>query len=178
MHLKLLAATHAATLIEAGKIKNSDHWTPPSAAQEDHFIAQHGLAEFGRWHLGLDSEAGEESKARYGFPFTSDFEKVDYAGLRACITRAAQAGYAEIEARARSLYEEAGKKLGKGKSEDRMPKPERNPNAETSKGRARQSPALRCLYPRTLCATCRNQPARRGLARPTLRAPFCLWRDY
>jgi phage head maturation protease len=129
MHLNHLASSHAASLIGHGKIKNTDHWSAPSAEQENHYLAHHSLAEFGLWHLGVDPEAGEQSKGRYGFPFTSDFETVDYAGLRACITRAAQAGYADIEHRARELYEAAARKLGKSSSASSSSSP-RNPKSE------------------------------------------------
>ncbi len=113
--LNASGAAHAGSLIREGKIKESENWAPPSAERENSFIQEHGMGEFGKWHLGVDLEADAQSKGRYGFIFTSDFKEVDYAGLRACVARAAQAGYGDIEERARSLYEEAGRKLGKGK---------------------------------------------------------------
>jgi ATP-dependent protease ClpP protease subunit len=104
---------HAGSLVSAGKIKDSDSWSPPSADQENSYLKSHSNAEFGSWHLGVDAEEDKENKGRWSFIFTSDFNKVDYSGLRACITRAAQAGYSDIESRARALYEKAKKKLGK-----------------------------------------------------------------
>jgi hypothetical protein len=52
-------------------------WTDhrPARNAEDKFIAAHGLAEFGRWHLGEDDEAAEGSKRRYKFP-CGDFMNV------------------------------------------------------------------------------------------------------
>jgi hypothetical protein len=109
----LNSSAHAASLIAAGRITDSASWTAPSSTAEDACIKSDGMAGFGRWHLGTDAGMGPEMKGRYSFPFTSDFKTVNYAGLRACITRAAQAGYSDIEKRARELYDAAGKKLGK-----------------------------------------------------------------
>src|SRR3974390_2125815 len=106
-------ASHASGLISAGKVKDSESWSAPSTSEENGYIEKHGNAEYGTWHLGVDSDEKEDSKGRFSFPFTSDFSEVDLSGLRACITRAAQAGYSDIESKARSLYAAAKKKLGK-----------------------------------------------------------------
>src|SRR5438876_2505827 len=112
---------HAGSLVGSGKIKDSDSWSPPSADQENTYLKSHSNADFGKWHLGVDADEDKDNKGRWSFIFTSDFEKVDFSGLRACITRAAQAGYSDIENRARTLYEKAKKKLGKDdeKKQDR-----------------------------------------------------------
>jgi hypothetical protein len=46
-------------------------WTDhrPARHAEKQFIARHGLAEFGKWHLGEDDEEAEGSKRRYRFPY-------------------------------------------------------------------------------------------------------------
>ena len=113
-------ASHAASLIRAGTVKDAGSWEAPSAEKENAYIEKHGLSEYGKWHLGVDAEAADDAKGRYSFPFSSDFEEVNYAGLRACITRAAQAGYSDIEKRARTLYAQAAKKLGKKEEDDCM----------------------------------------------------------
>src|SRR6266851_376295 len=77
--LNSAGAEHAAGLIGEGKIKESESWAPPSAERENSFIQEHGMGEFGKWHLGVDLEADAQSKGRYGFIFTSDFKEVDYA---------------------------------------------------------------------------------------------------
>ena len=59
-----------------GKIKNGtvvrdqrDDWSEhqPSAGQENEFIEAHGWDEYANWHLGVDDEASEHTKARYKF---------------------------------------------------------------------------------------------------------------
>jgi ATP-dependent protease ClpP protease subunit len=104
---------HASSLVSSGKIKDSSSWSAPSASEENSYIEKHGISEFGKWYLGIDPEQDSDNKGHYSFPFTSDFEKVDLSGLKACITRAAQSGYTDIESKAKSLYEKAKKKLGK-----------------------------------------------------------------
>lgn len=122
---------HASSLIASGKIKDSQSWSAPSTSEENSYIEKHGSAEFGKWHLGVDSDEKEDNKGRWSFPFTSDFEEVDLSGLRACITRAAQSGYSDIETKARSLYAKAKKKLGKGddKEDAFLPKPKASASA-------------------------------------------------
>lgn len=107
-------ASHAASLVSSGKIKDSASWNPPSADSENAYVQANGLAAFGRWHLGVDPDAAEDTKGRFAFIFTSDWQKVDLSGLRACVTRAAQSGHTEVESRARSLLQAANEKLGKG----------------------------------------------------------------
>jgi arylsulfatase A-like enzyme len=63
---------------------------PPDTIQE------HGWAEFGKWHLGVDDEAGDETKARYTFPY-GDFEKVHRCGLLAAESRSGQYEHFDIE---------------------------------------------------------------------------------
>jgi hypothetical protein len=103
----------AGSLVSSNKIHDSGSWSAPSSEQENAFIKAHNISEYGSWHLGVDSEASDDTKGKYSFPFSSDFKTVDFHGLRACETRAAQNGHDSIAARAKSLYEEAKKKLGK-----------------------------------------------------------------
>ena len=113
MKLNTTARGNANSLISSGKIKDSSSWNPPSTEAENTFIKNNGIAKFGRWHLGVSPEADPKTKAYWHFIYTSDFKTVDYSGLRAVITRAAQAGYTEIENTARNLYERAKTKLKK-----------------------------------------------------------------
>src|SRR3977135_252978 len=50
-------------------------WTDhrPTRSAENRFIAEHGRAAFGKWHLGEDDEEAEDSKRRYKFPY-GDFQ--------------------------------------------------------------------------------------------------------
>ena len=73
----------------------------PGAKEENDFIRQHGLAEYGQWYLAID-ESKRDSKARYKFPF-GDFRNVHRCALLAVIGRARQHGYLQIEDAAREL---------------------------------------------------------------------------
>jgi len=112
MKLNTSGRSQANSLISSGKIKKSSSWNPPSTDMENTYIKNNGIAKFGRWHLGIAPEADPKTKAYWHFIFTSDFTNVDYSGLRACITRAAQAGHTDIENTARNLYDRAKTKLG------------------------------------------------------------------
>jgi hypothetical protein len=94
-------------LIRQGRIvlDDRDDWSEhqPSAAQENRFIADHGYAEYGKWHLGIDDEAGEDTKGRYKFPY-GDFEKVHRCGVLAAESRAGQRKYQDIETAAAHLH--------------------------------------------------------------------------
>jgi hypothetical protein len=98
---------HARTLIGDGKVvaDERDAWSEhqPSAGQENAFIREHGLAEYGRWHLGMDDEASEETKGRYRFPY-GDFEEVHRCGVLAAESRAGQYKYQDIESAAAHLH--------------------------------------------------------------------------
>ena len=95
------------------KIKNGnvvrdqrDDWSEhqPSARQENDFIDAHGWDEYADWHLGVDDEASEHTKARYKFPY-GDFERVHRCGLIAAEVRAARQKYLDIEDAAIRLRE-------------------------------------------------------------------------
>jgi arylsulfatase A-like enzyme len=71
---------------------------PPGSNGRRHrdTIQEHGWAEFGKWHLGVNDEAGDETKARYTFPY-GDFEKVHRCGLLAAESRSGQYEHFDIE---------------------------------------------------------------------------------
>ena len=98
--------THANGLIAKGKVKNPDSWNPPTAAAEDAYLKKHTMADFGAWHLGVDSGADSKTKGHYGYIFTSDFETVDRKGLAAIRQRAGQQGQTAI-------FDAAGKMIEK-----------------------------------------------------------------
>ena len=97
----------------AKKLVNEDHvvfderdaWSKhqPSAQQENQFIHQHGLAEYARWHLGIDDEEEEESKGRFKFPY-GDFENIHRCAVLAAESRAGQYKYHDIENAAAHLH--------------------------------------------------------------------------
>jgi hypothetical protein len=80
-------------------------WTDhkPARHAEKQFIAQHGLAEFGKWHLGEDDEEAEGSKRRYRFPY-GDFSNVHRCAVLAAESRAGQDQHADIELAAAHLH--------------------------------------------------------------------------
>jgi hypothetical protein len=86
-------------------LDDRDGWSQhrPSAKAQNEFIEQHGYAEYGRWHLGIDDEARPETKARYKFPY-GDFQDVHRCGVLAAESRAGQRKYFDIESAAAHLH--------------------------------------------------------------------------
>jgi hypothetical protein len=102
MSLKLhrSAYDYAQKLIENRRcvLDERSDWTDhkPARSTENKFIEAHGLAEFGRWHLGEDDEEAEGSKRRYRFPF-GDFKSVHRCAVLAAKSRAGQYEHTDIE---------------------------------------------------------------------------------
>jgi hypothetical protein len=94
------AYAHARNLIAAGRyiIDDRDAWSEhqPSARQENEYIERHGIAEYAKWHLGIEDEKDEHRKGRYKFPY-GDFHNVHRCGLLAAESRAGQRKYYDIE---------------------------------------------------------------------------------
>ena len=69
------AFAFAQDLIKNGQVVRDqrDDWSEhqPSTRQENEFIEAHGWDEFSNWHLGIDDEASEDTKARYKFPMAT-----------------------------------------------------------------------------------------------------------
>jgi hypothetical protein len=109
MAVKLSSTSYeyAQELIKEGRvvIDERDDWSEhqPSAAEENRFIEEHGWSQYGKWHLGIDDEAPEETTAHYKFPY-GDFENVHRCGVLAAESRAGQRKYADIEAAAAHLH--------------------------------------------------------------------------
>jgi hypothetical protein len=101
----------ARELIDAGKFDDTTEWSDaaPSTAEENDFIEKHGYRAFGLWHLALDPEASEDTKAHYKFPY-GDFRKVYRTGLIAAKQRAAQNGHDAIEKAADDLLQRLDEK--------------------------------------------------------------------
>jgi hypothetical protein len=100
------AVRNAERLIRDGKVDSSTEWSDgqPSTDAENEFIDEHGYEAFGEWHLAIDTDAGQETKSRYAFPF-GDFSKVHRDGLNSAKQRAAQYDHDEIERAADDLLE-------------------------------------------------------------------------
>lgn len=107
MKLNKTAYEHARNLIESGRVvlDARDDWSEhqPSAGNENRFIAQHGIREYARWHLGIDEAHSADSKARYRFPY-GDFESIHRCAVLAAESRAGQYKYLDIERAAAHLH--------------------------------------------------------------------------
>ena len=87
--------------IADGKGAWSEH--RPSAEQENEFIQQHGLSEFGKWYLGLNDEKPADTKGHYEFPY-GDFKEVHRCGVLTAESRAGQYKHLDIENAAAHLH--------------------------------------------------------------------------
>ena len=88
------AVQHARTLIDGGHVDAETEWSDaaPSTDDENALIDQEGYEGFGRWHLGIEKGASEDTKGRYAFPF-GDFRSVNRAALIHAKQRASQNGH-------------------------------------------------------------------------------------
>jgi hypothetical protein len=90
----------AQDLVKNGKVvlDDRDEWSEhqPSTRQENEFIEAHGWDEYANWHLGIDDEASEHTKARYKFPY-GDFAKVHRCGVLSAEVRAGRQKYRDIQ---------------------------------------------------------------------------------
>ncbi len=98
---------HAKQLIREGEFvaDERDMWSEhqPSPGEENRYIREHGIAEYGRWYLGLDDAEDVHSKARYKFPY-GDFRRVHRCGVLSAEVRAGQYKYHDIEDAAAHLH--------------------------------------------------------------------------
>jgi hypothetical protein len=63
------------------------------------------MGAFARWHLAYDTEASEETKSRYKFPF-GDFRKLHRSALVAAKQRAGSEDYNDVQSAADGLLAE------------------------------------------------------------------------
>jgi len=112
------AAEFAHKLIGQGKVSRSKVWDGPSATTENAYLNTNGWEEFGKWYLGRNNDAPEETKARYTFPFTDDFKTVSVNGLRAIRQRAGQQDDQGIFKAAGPLFADAMKEKMEARSEN------------------------------------------------------------
>jgi hypothetical protein len=108
--LNQAAVRQARRLIDEGTVDAKTEWgdAAPSASDGNKEIDREGYDGYGRWHLGIDTEASQDTKGRYGFPY-GDFTKVNRAALIHAKQRAAQNDHAEIESAAGDLLERLDK---------------------------------------------------------------------
>ena len=96
--------SHANSLISSGKVVKPSSWNAPSAEEENAYIKANSIEDYGKWFLGVDSNADPKTKEHWHYIFTSDFKNVDRAGLIAIRQRAGQQ-------KETAIFEAAGKML-------------------------------------------------------------------
>jgi len=110
--LNQAALRHARQLIKDSQTAKDtrDDWSEhaPDADQENKFIEKNGYPEYGRWHLGEDTDKTPETKGRYSFPF-GDFRRLHRCAILAIESRAAQNNYDDIAKAAKALLEDLDK---------------------------------------------------------------------
>jgi hypothetical protein len=99
---------HAQDLIERGEVvaDDRDAWSEhqPTPEQENEFIEAHGYEAFGKWHLGIETNAGEDTKARYKFPY-GDFRNLHRCAILSAESRAGQYKHEDVRRAAGHLLE-------------------------------------------------------------------------
>ncbi|MHA7985247.1 hypothetical protein ACX9R5_05500 [Rathayibacter sp. CAU 1779] len=102
------ALGHARELVRQGKVVRDerDDWSEhaPSTNAQNEFIEKHGWGDYSQWHLGVDSDASEQTKGRYSFPY-GDFEKVHRCAVISLESRAAQNDHDDIAKATKELLE-------------------------------------------------------------------------
>lgn len=85
---------NAKKLIKQGKVDLESEWSF-DASDENKILGDGNWKEYEKWFLAIDTEANEETKARYKFPFGKN-GKVYRRGIIAAKQRASQFGYENI----------------------------------------------------------------------------------
>lgn len=100
------ALKKAKSLIKSNQVVLESDWSEaqPSAEEKSKMLERHDWQEYGKWFLAIDTEASEETKDRYNFPY-GDFRRVHRDGLIAAKQRAAQYDHTAIEKAAAELLE-------------------------------------------------------------------------
>ena len=96
---------HANSLIASGHVIKPSGWNHPTAQEENEYIDANGIEAYGKWHLGINSQADPKTKDHYHYVFTSDFKNVDRAGLIAIRQRSAQQGLDAVFAAAGKMLD-------------------------------------------------------------------------
>jgi HK97 family phage major capsid protein len=86
--------SHAKSLIKEGKVDKTSDWSF-DAEDGNKILGDGNWSEYAKWFLAIDTEANEETKERYKFPYGKN-GKVYRRGVIAAKQRAAQHGYDNI----------------------------------------------------------------------------------
>jgi hypothetical protein len=101
------AYTHARAFVKNGRVARDerDAWSEdqPSTREENKFIESYGIAEYGKWHLGIDPNQSPDTKAHYKFPY-GDFKRVHRCAVITAESRAGQYKYFDVEKAAHRLH--------------------------------------------------------------------------
>lgn len=100
------AIEYAENLIKGRQYERNSDWSEaqPSSEEENRFIDENGWEAFAKWHLAYDTEASEETKDRYKFPF-GDFRELHRSALIAAKQRAGSENYDEVQRAADALLQ-------------------------------------------------------------------------
>lgn len=87
----------ARQMIDANQYDLQTEWgeAAPSTEDSNDFLDRHGWDGYSEWQLAIDTEASEETKNRYGFPY-GDFRRVNRSALIHAKQRAAQNDHTAI----------------------------------------------------------------------------------
>lgn len=96
----------AREMIDSNQYDTETEWSDgqPSTEESNDKIDRDGYEGYGEWHLALDTEASEETKDRYGFPY-GDFKRVYRSALIHAKQRAAQNDHDDVEKAAGELLD-------------------------------------------------------------------------
>lgn len=100
------AVAKARKMIDSNQYDAESDWSDaaPSTEESNDKIERDGYDGYGEWHLGIDTEASEETKDRYGFPY-GDFKRVVRSALIHAKQRASQNDHDAVEKAAGDLLD-------------------------------------------------------------------------
>ena len=113
MALKLneAAFAYAERLIQQGRVDREGDWGThkPTPESENAFLKEiaNNYDEYGKWFLGINTDADPNTKERYEFPY-GDFKKIYRSGAIAAEQRAGQYHHEDIRAAAKRLLDIIG----------------------------------------------------------------------
>lgn len=92
------AMEKARSMIRANQYVLESEWedAQPDTDSENAEIDRNGWQTFSLWHLGVDPDASQGTKERFGFPY-GDFQRVHRSGLIHAKQRASQYGHDDVE---------------------------------------------------------------------------------
>jgi hypothetical protein len=105
------AVDHARSLIDAGTYDDTTGWSDaaPSTEDRNRELDEHGWEGYAQWHLGIDTDASEETKGRFHFPY-GDFRAVNRSALIHAKQRATQNDHDALAKAADELLERLDRK--------------------------------------------------------------------